>query len=250
MTLHAGTMGWSYEFWKGNFYPEILSSKDFLGYYAKQFDTVEVNSTFYGIPRKHNMLDWRDQTPEDFVFSLKFPQIVTHFKMLKDCKKEVEVFLERVNLLKDKIGVLLLQLPYTFGVEHIPLLYTFLQSLPKTSRYAVEVRNRKLLNNNLYSVLKDNNVALVWVDSPFMPEINKVTSNFIYIRWEGDRSSVNGTLGKKEIDRAQKIKNWAEKIEPFLRNETEVFGYFSKYYSGYPPSDVKNLMNIIHRKMQ
>jgi uncharacterized protein YecE (DUF72 family) len=84
MTLHVGTMGWSYEFWKGNFYPEILTSKDFLGYYAKQFDTVEVNSTFYRIPRKNNMLDWRDQTPEDFAFSLKFPQIITHFKMLKD----------------------------------------------------------------------------------------------------------------------------------------------------------------------
>jgi len=245
MALHIGTMGWSYGFWKGNFYPENLSSKEFLGYYAKQFDTVEVNSTFYRIPRKQSITDWKEQTPAGFVFSLKFPKVITHVKMLKDCQEEVEVFLERVNLLKDKLGILLLQFPYTFGAQHVTLLRDFLQSLPKTNRYAVEIRNRKLLNDNVYSVLRDNDVVLVWVDSPFMPELNEVTSNSIYIRWEGDRRRVKGTLGRNEINKAVKIKTWVDKIKPFLEKQTEVFGYFSKYYSGYPPSDVKQLINIV-----
>jgi uncharacterized protein YecE (DUF72 family) len=248
MTLHVGTMGWSYGFWKGTFYPEKLPSKEFLGYYARQFGTVEVDSTFYRIPRTQTVTDWKTQTPEDFVFSLKFPQVITHIKMLEDCQEETNVFLEHASLLKEKLGVLLLQFPYAFKPEKLPLLRDFLQTLPKTHRYAVEVRNRRLLNDNLYSVLRDNNVVLAWVDTPFMPEINEITSDFVYIRWEGARRKVNGTLSKREVDKAEKIKAWADKIKPFLEKQTEVYGYFSKYYTGYPPSDIADLLNIIREK--
>ena len=245
MALHVGTMGWSYGFWKGNFYPENLPSKEFLAYYAKRFKTVEVNSTFYRIPRRQSVLDWKEQTPKGFVFSLKFPQVITHVKMLENCQGETSVFLERVGLLKEKLGALLLQFPYAFGAEHVTLLRDFLQNLPKEHRYVVEVRNRKLLNDSFYSVLRDNNVVLAWVDSPFMPQISEVTSDFIYVRWEGDRRRVKGTLGRIEVDRAEKIKLWADRIKPFLERQTEVFGYFSKYYSGHSPSDAKALLGII-----
>ncbi len=238
-------MGWSYGFWKGSFYPEGLASKEFLAYYAKQFSTVEVDSTFYRIPRRQSVADWNAQTPEGFVFSLKFPQVITHVKMLENCEEETNVFLERVGLLKEKLGALLLQFPYAFGTKHVPLLRDFLQTLPKTHRYAVEVRNRKLLNHDFYSVLRDNNVVLAWVDSPFMPQISEVTSDFIYVRWVGDRRRVKGTLGRIEVDRKVQINAWAEKLTPFLEEETEVFGYFSKYYSGYSPSDAKELLDII-----
>jgi uncharacterized protein YecE (DUF72 family) len=245
MRLHVGTMGWSYGFWKGIFYSEDLASKEFLAYYAKHFGTVEVDSTFYRIPRRQSVLDWKAQTPAGFVFSLKFPQVITHVKMLKDCEEETNVFLERVALLEEKLGVLLLQFPYNFGTEHVPLLRDFLQTLPKTHRYAVEVRNRKLLNHDFYSVLRDNNVVLAWADSPFMPQISELTSDFIYVRWVGDRRRVKGTLGKIEVDRTAQISAWAEKLKPFLQEETEVFGYFSKYYSGYSPSDAEELLELI-----
>src|SRR4030042_126495 len=242
--LHVGTMGWSYNFWEGNFYPENLASKEFLAYYAKQFDTVEVDSTFYRIPRTQSVLDWKEQTPQGFLFSLKFPQIITHVKMLENCQEETSVFLERVGLLKEKLGALLLQFPYTFGDEHVQLLREFLVNLPKEHRYVVEVRNRKLLNDSFYSLLKDRNVVLAWVDSPFMPLIDEVTSDFIYVRWEGDRRRVKGTLGRIEVDRAEKIKQWADRIKPYLETQTEVFGYFSKYYSGYPPSDADEFLKL------
>jgi uncharacterized protein YecE (DUF72 family) len=238
-------MGWSYGFWKGNFYPENLPSKEFLAYYAKRFKTVEVNSTFYRIPQRQSVLDWKEQTPKGFVFSLKFPQVITHVKMLENCQGETSVFLERVGLLKEKLGALLLQFPYAFGAEHVTLLHDFLQNLPKEHRYVVEVRNRKLLNDSFYSVLRDSNVVLACVDSPFMPQISEVTSDFIYVRWEGDRRRVKGTLGRIEVDRAEKIKLWADRIKPFLERQTEVFGYFSKYYSGHSPSDAKALLGII-----
>jgi uncharacterized protein YecE (DUF72 family) len=245
MRLHVGTMGWSYGFWKGNFYPEDLVSKAFLAYYAKHFGTVEVNSTFYQIPRRQSVMDWKEQTPEGFVFSLKFPQVITHVKMLENCEEETNVFLERVALLEEKLGVLLLQFPYAFGPEHVPLLRDFLQTLPKTQRYAVEVRNRKLLNHDFYSALRDHNVVLAWANRPFMPQISEVTSDFIYVRWVGDLRRVKGTLGKIEVDRKAQINAWADKLESFLEERTEGFGYFSKYYSGHSPSDAKELLRLI-----
>lgn len=237
-------MGWSYSFWKGNFYPDNLTSKEFLAHYATQFNTVEVDSTFYRIPSKQSVLDWRQQTPSEFVFSLKFPRIITHVKMLKNCQDETKVFLDHVELLQEKLGPLLLQFPLSFGNKHVHLLREFLGTLPIAHRYVVEVRNKKLLNHSLYSVLRDNNVALAMVESASVPLINEVTSDFIYIRWEGDRRSIIGTLGRIEMDRVAQITLWAERINRFLDNQMEVFGFFSKYYSGYPPADVHELFRL------
>jgi uncharacterized protein YecE (DUF72 family) len=243
--LHLGTIGFSYSFWRGKFYHSKTVPKDYLAYYASQFNTVEVDSTFYRIPTEQTVINWKKQVPENFLFSFKFPQVITHIKMLKDCQYETSVFLDRVNLLDDKIGALLLQFPPNFGVEHLPDLREFLQKLPKSHRYAVEIRNKSGLNQTLYSVLKANNVALAWADSPLMEEICEVTADFIYVRWEGDRKKVNGTLGKIEADRTRDLKLVAEKIKPFLNKQAPVFGYFGKYYSGYPPSDIVSLQSCL-----
>jgi uncharacterized protein YecE (DUF72 family) len=247
MNLHLGTIGWSYNFWKGVFYPKKTSSKDYLAYYASQFNTVEVDSTFYRIPTQPTVTNWKQQTPNGFIFSLKFPQLITHIKMLKNCQYETDVFLERMNLLGEKLGPLLLQFPPNFGVEHLDDLETFLQKLPKHRRYVVEVRNKSWLNQTFYSFLRDSKIALAWADSPIMAEVSEVTTDFLYIRWEGDRKKVNGTLGKIEADRAGDLKLEATKIEPFINKQVEVFGYFAKYYSGYPPSDIANLQNNLNK---
>jgi uncharacterized protein YecE (DUF72 family) len=243
--LHVGTMGWSYDFWKGSFYPEKLSSNEFLTYYASKIGTVEVDSTFYRIPREQTMLSWKEQTPKDFVFSLKFPQVITHVKMLMNAEDETRFFLERAELLEEKLGPLLLQFPFSFGAKNMPFLEKFLRRLPKTHRYVVEVRNNKLLDNVFYSLLKANNVALAWVDSATMPLVTEVASDFLYVRWEGDRKTVNGTLGKTEFNRADDTKAWAEKLKPFLDGGIEVFGYFSKYYSGNPTLDIQNFLRSL-----
>ena len=242
--VHVGTMGWSYAFWKGSFYPENLGSNEFLAYYSKEFDTVEADSTFYRIPRQQTVLSWKEQTSDGFVFSLKFPQMITHVKMLRDCQEETRVFLERVELLEEKLGPLLLQLPPFFGVEQLDLLRVFLGGLPKEHRYVVEVRNPKLLNANLYSALKENKVSLAWVESPSMPDINEVTGEFIYVRWEGDRKKVNGKLGKTEVDKTANINLWVAKLGPFFHKGTEVYGYFSKYYSGLPTCDAQEFQEL------
>jgi uncharacterized protein YecE (DUF72 family) len=244
-SLHLGTIGWSYSFWKGNFYPNKTASKDFLAYYATKFSTVEVDSTFYRIPNQKTVANWREQTPASFSFSLKFPEVITHIKMLKDCQRETDLFLERTRMLKEKLGPLLLQFPPSFGVERLSSLADFLHQLPKTQHYVVEVRDRGFLNDAFYSLLRDSNVALAWVDNPSMPNISEVTSDFLYVRWEGDREKVKGTLGKIEVDVQENLRLWADKIKPYLSKQMNVFGYFSKYYSGYPPSDINLLSNLL-----
>jgi uncharacterized protein YecE (DUF72 family) len=125
------------------------------------------------------------------------------------------------------------------------LLRDFLAALPKTHRFVVEVRNRKLLQEELYSTLRENKTALAMVEQPFMPTTDFVTSDFTYMRLEGDRRKVNGTLGKPEMDRTADITAWAEKIKKFMDQSTDVYVYFSKFYSGYPPTDAKRLIELL-----
>jgi uncharacterized protein YecE (DUF72 family) len=109
----------------------------------------------------------------------------------------------------------------------------------------VEVRNKKWLDERFYDMLRDNGVALALIDHPWMPEMNTITADFTYIRWEGDRNKINGISGKVERDRSNDINDWALKIKGFIENSVEVFGYFSKTYSGYPPGDVRMLLDIL-----
>lgn len=243
--LHVGTIGWSYNFWRGNFYPAKTASKDFLAYYSTQFDTVEVDSTFYRNPTPQAVANWREQTPPEFAFSLKFPNLITHVKMLKDCQRETAFFLDRTALLAEKRGPLLLQFPPNFGVDRYRDLEAYLQQLPKTSRFVVEVRNRSWLTDEFYSLLRGCNVALAWVDSPKMPLSGEVTSDFLYVRLEGDRQKVNGLLGKIEVDSHERLQAWAGKLTPFVKKQTPVFCYFGKYYSGLPPADVNALSSML-----
>lgn len=243
--LYLGTIGWSYNFWKNTFYPQKTPSKNYLAYYSGHFSTVEVDSTFYRIPNRQTITNWKNQTPDSFLFSLKFPSVITHIKMLKDCQAQTTLFLERAKLLGEKLGPLLLQFPPNFGVDHLSDLAVFLSALPKQNRYVVEVRDKKFLNEEFYELLEANKAAFAWVESPNMPTVERVTSDFLYVRWEGDRKKVNGTLGKIEFDQTNGLKCWAEKLGSYLNKSLEIFGYFGKYYSGFPPSDVELLGNLM-----
>ncbi len=243
--VHVGTMGWSYKFWTDNFYPKGLPPDHYLSEYAKHFHTVEVDNTFYRMPNKDVVTNWRNQTPPDFVFSLKFPKRITHDKMLRDCGEITAAFLDRISPLDSKLGPMLLQFPYAFKPEHLSLLSEFLPTLPRSNRFVVEVRNRKLLDEKLYSILTDNHVAFAIVEQPFMPLTETITADFVYIRIEGDRRKVNGTLGKVEIDRTDQIKQWAARITKLMEGSAEVFVYFSKYYSGHPPTDARQLLQLL-----
>jgi uncharacterized protein YecE (DUF72 family) len=242
---HIGTMGWSYPFWVGGFYPAGVKPSGYLTEYSKSFNSVEVDNTFYRIPSTNTVKTWESQTPKGFLFSAKFPRIITHVKMLRNCEKETERFLSTMSQLQDKLGPLLLQFPPSFKPEHLPLLQGFLSALPRNHRYAVEVRNKELLGEVLYSLLRETGVAPVLVDQTSVSSIEKSSADFVYIRWEGDRRKVTGTFGKVEVDRTGDIRKWAPIVQGLLDRDLEVFGYFSKYYSGYPPVDIEQLLSLL-----
>ncbi len=165
--------------------------------------------------------------------------------MLKNSERETDLFLERVGPIGEKLGPLLLQFPPNFGDEHLPDLDDYLKKLPRRYRYVVEVRNKAWFREDFYKLLKANNTALAWVDSANMPLICEVTSDFLYVRWEGNRKKVNGLLGKIEVDTSDKLRVWSDTLRPLLNRQPTVFGYFSKYYSGYPPSDIDSLTSML-----
>jgi uncharacterized protein YecE (DUF72 family) len=243
--LHVGTVGWGYNFWVGNFYPEGLKPSQFLSEYSKHFSSVEIDNTFYRIPNIAVVENWRDQTPSGFLFSAKFPKKVTQEKKLVGVEEETRVFLDRMSLLKDKEGPLLIQLSNEFTSEDMPKLREFLDILPKAHRFVVEVKNRKMLEERLYSILRDRGVALATVDHPFMPKIDVMTAGFAYIRLEGDKRKINGTTGKVERDRTADTKEWGGKIRKLLDGSAEVFVYCNKYYSGHSPTDAYSLLDYL-----
>lgn len=238
-------MGWGYIFWVGNFYPEGLKPAQFLSEYSKHFDSVEIDNTFYRIPNIAVVENWRDQTPSGFLFSAKFPKKITQEKKLVDVEEETRIFLNRMSLLKEKEGPLLIQLSPEFTLEDLPNLREFLKTLPKAHRFVVEVKNRKMLEDRLYSILRDRGVALAIVDHPFMPKIDVLTAEFAYIRLEGDKRKIKGTTGKIERDRIADTKEWAGKIRKLIDDSNEVFVYCNKYYSGHSPTDAYALLDYL-----
>jgi uncharacterized protein YecE (DUF72 family) len=201
--IRLGTSSWTGEGWVGRFYPANAKPQDFLPIYAREFDTVEIDSTFYRVPSAKTVEQWRERTAKGFTFTAKVPSVVTHEKMLVDLEGDLTTFVKVMDPLGDKLGALLVQCPYFNKSKFRGLgfllerLEPFLQQLPKDHQWVVEVRNKNWLSEKLYSVLRKHGVALALVDHAWMPRPRElfetgdpVTADFTYIRWLGDRKGI------------------------------------------------------------
>jgi uncharacterized protein YecE (DUF72 family) len=234
--VYLGAMGWSYNFWP--FYQKA-SSTEYLQIYSNHFNSVEINSTFYRIPRKSSVEKWRDQTPDDFVFSIKIPRSISHRTNLDYDPEKMDAFLDHIKPFGKKLGPILLQLPPRLSPEHSEQLETLLKQL-KNHRVAVEFRHKDWFNETIYEILRTYNTTLVNGKNQSSKPIE--TSDFSYIRLEGDRRTVNGEKGLIEIDRSLENEILAKKIHTYQKS---VYLYISKYYSGYPPSDIKQIKSTL-----
>src|SRR5918995_2613703 len=162
--LYLGTSGWSYADWEGTLYPEALPSASRLAEYAKYFATVEIDSTFYGTPRRSTVERWREISPGGFRFAAKFPAEFSHDKNLVGTDELTRTFVDTMRLLRDRLGPLLIQLPPSFSVEGMGVLEDFLSTLPEGVCYAVEVRHRSWLGSDLPELLGEHGVALTLID--------------------------------------------------------------------------------------
>ena len=180
--LYVGTSGYSYKEWKGSFYPEKIPAKDMLPYYASRLHAVELNNTFYRLPQPSMVEGWRTQVPDDFRFSVKATQRITHFKRLKEAAAETKFMLETVSALEDRLGVVLFQLPPNMKKD-LERLETFLKDLPADTPAAFEFRHPTWFEDDVLALLRSQNRALVVSDTDDLPanHIDK-TSDWGYMR--------------------------------------------------------------------
>jgi len=242
--LYLGASGWSYVDWEGTLYPEGIPSGSRLAEYAKYYATVEIDSTFYGTPRRSTVEKWREIVPDGFLFAAKVPQEVTHERNLVDTRSEVEGFVYTMQALEDRLGPLLLQLPPSFTVEGMGVLEDFLSTLPRGPRYAVEVRHRSWLGSDLPALLREHGVALTLIDYPRMPRMEEATANFSYIRWLGDRREFSEGHTHPKKDRDDDLLWWARVVDRFLEEGRTVFAYANNHYQNHSPSTLARFLEL------
>jgi uncharacterized protein YecE (DUF72 family) len=245
--LYLGTSGWSYADWEGSLYPEGLPAAARLAEYANHYATVEIDSTFYGTPRRSTVERWREIVPEGFLFAAKFPQEVTHERNLVNVRSEVEGFVHTMQALEDRLGPLLLQLPPSFTVEGMGALEDFLSTLPQGPRYAVEVRHRSWLGSDLPELLREHGVALALIDYPWMPRMEEATTDFAYIRWLGNRREFPSDHTHAKRDRTEDLTWWSERVDRFLSGGREVFAYANNHFENHSPSTLQRFLAIRQR---
>lgn len=182
MNLYVGTSGYSYKEWKGSFYPEKIPAAQMLSYYASQLPAVELNNTFYRMPQRSMIESWKTQVPDNFRFSVKAPQRITHFKRLKDAGDETKYMLETVSALEDRLGVVLFQLPPNMKKD-LDRLETFLRELPAQTPAAFEFRHPTWFEDDVLELLRSQNRALCVSDTDDLPtnHIDK-TADWGYLR--------------------------------------------------------------------
>ena len=242
--LYLGTSGWSYADWEGTLYPEALPSASRLAEYVKHFATVEIDSTFYGTPRRSTVQNWREVSPDGFLFAAKFPKQITHDRNLVGAEAEAESFLNTMGELGDRLGPLLLQLPPSFDVEGMGVLEDFLKRLPEGFRYAVEVRHRSWLGSDLPEMLRERGAALALIDYPRMPRMQEATADFSYIRWLGDRREFPEGHTHLEKNRDDDLSWWSDLVDRFLEEDRTVFAYANNHFQNHSPSTLERFLEL------
>lgn len=253
MPIRLGTQGWNYDAWVGPFYPRGTRAGDFLSIYARAFDTVEVDSTFYAIPSAGVIRDWAARVPAGFTFALKLPKEISHESRLRDDAGLAPLFFDRARELGEKLGPILIQLGPDFMPSERPTLAHFLSLLPLDLQFAVEFRQRGWINDDVLALLADHNVALALTDARWIPRktmlalAEQPTADFGYVRWMGpDRAIVD--YSRIQFDRTRELEAWVEALRGFARRVRTVWGFANNHFAGHSPSTARYLQKLLGQK--
>lgn len=251
-----GTSGFLYSHWLGRFYPSNLNRQDFLNFYSQNFNTVEINASFYHIPKTKTIKTWLEKTPKNFVFSFKMSRFVTHFGKLDPKVKSFDLFFEAIEPLAKKPArhLVLIQTPSSFKANPEKL-KNFLDCLPKTFLYAFEFRHPSWFCKEIYEILKKFNAAVVLSDSPIKkisnfnhqnfeqnrlwPYVNVETASFFYIRFHGSKRLFASSYTDKEL------KFYAKLIREKVKRGIDVYCYFNNDAEGSAIKDAKKLKEFL-----
>lgn len=240
----TGTSGWNYGEWQGRFFPEDLPPRKWLSYYAERFGTVEVNYSFYHLPRETTYANWYAQTPADFVFALKGSRFITHIKRLRDVGKAWKEFVRRALALKEKLGPILLQFPPSFRAssENLQLIEDFLirAAAGGPPRIAMEFRHESCFEEKVLGLLRRHRAALVIAHSQRYPVVPVVaTCDFAYFRFHGPKELFASSYSDTEL------RAWAAHMRSMLGGGCDVYAYFNNDAGGYAISNARTLARIM-----
>jgi uncharacterized protein YecE (DUF72 family) len=234
----VGTSGWQYDDWRGRFYPKDLPKSGWLRYFSEAFPTVEVNNTFYQLPKEETFVSWREASAEGFLVTVKASRYITHLRRLRDCRDPVRLLWSRCRRLGKKLGPVLFQLPPNFKAD-VDLLRGFLSLLPKGMRPAFEFRHPSWENGETHRALDEAGCALVLADRPGARPPNVVTGGWSYIRFH------QGTLLGPGYTRA-KLRRWADRITDMEAYDT--FVYFNNDTGGAAVRDAMTLRELLQAR--
>jgi uncharacterized protein YecE (DUF72 family) len=233
--VRVGCSGWNYKHWRERVYPRGLPPRRWLDHYARLFDTVEVNATFYRLPTRSAVANWVAESPPGFLFAVKASRYLTHVKRLTDLGAGVERFYERIDPLvsSPKLGPVLWQLPASFRRDDERLAST-LTALPP-GRHCFEFRHESWFVGEVYDLLRAHGAALVIGDNPSRPfQTYELTTDWTFVRLHYGRRGRNGNYSDRELE------EWAERIEGW-RERADVYVYFNNDWEGYA---VKNGISL------
>lgn len=236
--VHIGTSGWHYKHWKGPFYPEDMSTDEFLGHYVREFDTVEINNSFYRLPGKETFAGWSEAVPKGFVFAVKGSRYITHMKKLKDPIEPVAALMDAASGLGTKLGPVLFQLPPRWRVN-TERLESFLRTLPEGHRFAFEFRDHSWYDDRVYDLLNRYGAAFCIYDLSGELSPKVVTADFVYVRLHGPDGAYRGSYGEGALG------SWAGDIVEWSRSGREVFCYFDNDEAGYAAANAARLRDMV-----
>jgi uncharacterized protein YecE (DUF72 family) len=230
----VGCSGWNYDHWRnGTFYPPRLAPRLWLDYYAHRFDTVEVNATFYRLPRRSTVERWVAEAPEGFVFAVKVSRYLTHIVRLRDTAEHLALLLERIEPLlgTPKLGPLLWQLPPTFRRDD-ERLAAALAEFPAGLRHALELRHESWFADDVMALLREHGVALVIADGPKVRAFQRheLTADVAFVRFH------HGARGRRGNYSATELEEWAGRIREWSRGG-DVYAYFNHDWEGFAPEN-------------
>ena len=237
--IWVGTSGWTYDGWRGPFYPNDVPKKRWLNWYSEQFVTTEINGSFYRTPPLEAVRAWRKDTPDEFVFAWKASKFITHWKRLSEkCANSIELMETRLKALGPKTGPVLFQLPARFKADR-ERLASFLKMLPKRYKYAFEFRDTSWYDDRILDVLRDRNVALCMSDHVDAPSPWEVTAKHVYIRRHGPTGQYKDRYPLKTL------REWAATIKKWKRRSLDIYCYFDNDQKSAAPKDARKLIELL-----
>ena len=238
MSIRIGTSGWHYGHWVGPFYPPDQPSAGLLSFYSVEFDTVEVNNSFYRLPQIETLLAWKEGTPDSFTFAFKASRYLTHMKKLRGIEDALTTMIDRARLLGSKLGPILFQLPPRWRVD-AERLGQFLRLIPQPLRVAVEFRDPSWFADDTYDVLRKSEAGFCIYDLAGSTSPTVVTSDLVYVRLHGPYGPYQGLYD------AGTLSIWAERISIWHAEGKDVYCFFDNDERGYAVQNARELKTLL-----